>query len=99
MLIFNSGISNEFYRGIAYEKVHDHSKAIEYFEQSISLDPNYQKAYSRLLINYCKTGKIGKAIELYLKAVQQFSEPILINQAKSKLEKALLGLQNHAKIQ
>ena len=81
------------YRGISYEKVHDYQKAIEYFEQSIHCDPKYEKAYSRLIINYCKVGELAKAIELYHKANQLFPESNLLNQAKQKLEKTLLNLE------
>jgi len=57
-----------YYRGVAFEKGGNSDKAIEDYQKSIEMRPDFILPFSRLGIVYAKKGNFEKAIEFYKKA-------------------------------
>jgi choline-sulfatase len=63
-----------YYLGLAYSEIGDAGLAIQAYQKTVEVDPNYAAAYLRLAIQYRKRGELSKARQYYQKTCKLSAE-------------------------
>ncbi|MBF0252737.1 MAG: tetratricopeptide repeat protein [Candidatus Omnitrophica bacterium] len=66
----NASFDHIYQLGVAYDKMKEYPKAIEYFKKAIKADPKHSKTYKRLGYAFDASGQHEQAVDCFKKAME-----------------------------